>query len=314
MELIIFDDSFELNNLESMKIKQFNKPFVSTIGMFDGVHLAHRDLLSEVKKESEIKGYYSSAITFLIHPDYILNKRSNQGYLLKFEDKVEKIASCGIDYLFVFPFSKEFSLITYEKFNEIMKKLNIKDLVLGPDTKYGYNQEGNIETLKKDFDVKIIEEVKYNNLIIHSKEVRKLLENGKVEDANKLLGYNFFIKGNVTKGNKIGRTINFRTANIDLDNNYDYLADGVYGTTISIDDKIYYGICNIGCNPTINNNITKRLEVNIFDFDEDIYGKEIKVSFLTFIRGEVKFASTDELKGQIEEDIIKFKNCLGGRK
>lgn len=309
MELIYLDKY--LNDLD--KLSEITKyELASTIGMFDGMHLAHQALIKQVVKVSNELGRKSSAITFVLHPDYVLEKRTNRGYLLEFSEKVKKFSELGLDYLFVFTFTKEFSQITSEKFEEIMEKLNIKTLVLGKDSKYGYKALGNIDTLKKKFEVIEFSDYLIDGIPLHSKRIRLLFEAGKVEVANRYLGYNFYVIGKVQRGNQLGRTFETKTANIDLNNNYNYLIKGVYGAYIYYKGNKYLGVCNVGNNPSFNYTEYKKLEVFIFDFNEDIYDEEIKVELITFIREERTFSSIIALKEQIEKDIIYYKNYLGG--
>lgn len=309
MELIYLDKY--LNDLD--KLSEITKyELASTIGMFDGMHLAHQALIKQVVKVSNELGRKSSAITFVLHPDYVLEKRTNRGYLLEFSEKVKKFSELGLDYLFVFTFTKEFSQITSEKFEEIMEKLNIKTLVLGKDSKYGYKALGNIDTLKKKFEVIEFSDYLIDGIPLHSKSIRLLFEAGKVEVANRYLGYNFYVIGKVQRGNQLGRTFETKTANIDLNNNYNYLIKGVYGAYIYYKGNKYLGVCNVGNNPSFNYTEYKKLEVFIFDFNKDIYDEEIKVELITFIREERTFSSIIALKEQIEKDIIYYKNYLGG--
>lgn len=310
MELINLDSYLESKDL---KLNNFNKePIAITIGVFDGFHLAHKALLDkliEVGKEKHLK---TGAITFSLHPDFVLNKRINDGYLLSFDERVKKFSESGIDFLFVFTFSEEFSKISPSKFEEILLGLNVTTLVLGKDTKYGYLGRGDINSLKKRFNVIEFSDYYLDGNLIHSEYIRKLLKSGEIEKANQALGYNFYIKGIVSRGRQIGRTYNVKTANIDLMDQYNYLVNGVYGVYVYLDGAKHLGICNIGNNPSFNYTEIKKLEVNIFDFDQDIYGKELTVELVTFIRREVVFNKKEELKEQIEKDTKKYLEYLGG--
>ena len=308
MELIYLDGFLKSN--EKLNICG---SISSTIGMFDGFHLGHKELIKKLLSVAKEKGEKSSVITFDIHPDFILNKRENSGYLLSFKDKVKMIEAFNIDYLFVFTFNKEFSSLTHTEFEDVLERLNINTLVIGKDTKYGYKGLGSANTLKEKFDVYVLDDYYKDNILVHSKVIRDYLKDGLVEKANRLLGYNFFIKGVVSHGRQIGRTYNVKTANIDLDDQYNYLLNGVYGVVVILDGKKYTGICNIGNNPSFNYTKTKKLEVNIFDFNQDIYGVELCVELVTFIRREMVFSSKEELKKQIEIDTLKYEKYLKER-
>lgn len=309
MELIYLDDFLKGNVKLNIKGE-----LASTIGMFDGFHLAHQELVKTLLMVAKDKGEKSSVITFDIHPDFILNKREKSGYLLSFKEKVRMFESYNIDYLFVFTFSEDFSKVTHTDFEKVLESLNVKTLVLGKDTKYGYKGLGDVNSLKEKFDVVVLDDYYKDKEMVHSALIREALNKGQVEKANSLLGYKFYIKGVVSHGRQIGRTYNVKTANIDLDDQYNYLLNGVYGVNVLLKNKKYYGICNIGNNPSFNYTKTKKLEVNIFDFNEVIYGEELCVELVTFIRREVVFASKEELKKQIERDTKKYEEYLEGVK
>ncbi len=301
MELIYADKNTSIEMKEDV---------VATIGMFDGVHLGHDKVLKELKREGSISKMPTVIITFKEELDFVLDKRKT-GSLMTFEDKIKILSEYDLDYCLVFPFTKEFSLIKYYDFENILKeKVKVKKIVIGKDTKYGYMGEGNIKTLSKIFEVKVIDDYILDGICIHSSLIRNLLSLGEVEKANTYLGRNFSISGIVTKGSQLGQTFNVKTANIELNNNYEYLKNGVYGCFIYIDKKKYLGICNIGHNPTFNYVEKKRLEVNIFDFNSDIYETDIKVEFILFVREERKFSSENELYSQINSDIKKVKEKI----
>lgn len=298
MELIYVNDDISIKIIEKV---------IATIGMFDGVHLGHDKVLKELKNESASLSLPSAVITFKEHPDFILDKK-NLGYLMTFEERIEELSKYDLNYCIVFSFTKEFSLITHERFEKILKeKINVQKLVLGNDTKYGYQGKGNVETLAKVFPVKVVSDYMINGKCVHSSLIREMLASGNLLEANECLGRNFLISGNVSKGSKLGQNNNVRTANLELDNNYEYIKNGVYGVYIYVDKKKYLGICNIGHNPTFNYVERKRLEVNIFDFFEDIYGQRIKVELVIFLRDEIKFSSKEELYSQIHQDIKRVK-------
>lgn len=290
--------------------KIINDKLVATIGMFDGVHLGHDKVfkkLEEVAKSSNLK---SCIITFKEHPDFVLHK-SNLGCLTSFEERLKLFDNYSIDYCLVFEFTKEFSMITYSEFENILKNnYNILKFVLGNDTRYGYLGQGNIETLKKVFNVTSVDDYYFNGKCIHSTLIRELLSNGNVEDACLCLGRNYCITGFVSKGSELGQKFNMRTANIELFNKYNFLKNGVYGVYVYLDNEKKLGICNIGHNPSFNYVKDVRLEVNIFDFNKDIYNKEIKVELVMYIRNEETFINKEDLYKQIDLDIKKVKEIM----
>lgn len=289
---------------------KINDKLVATIGMFDGVHLGHDKVLKRLENEARLLNFKSCIITFKEHPDFILNK-NNLGCLTSFEEKLKLFNNYNIDYCLVFEFTKEFSNISHLEFESILKNdYNVKKLVLGNDTRYGYLGQGNIETLRKVFEVIIVDDYYLNEKCIHSTLIRELLSNGNIEEANLYLGRNFLISGVVSKGSELGQKFNMRTANLELHNEYRFLKNGVYGVYVYIDGEKKLGICNIGHNPSFNYVKNARLEVNIFDFNKDIYNKIIEVELVCYIRNEKTFANKKELYKQIDLDIKKVKEKM----
>lgn len=289
---------------------KINDKLVVTIGMFDGVHLGHDKVLKRLENEARLLNFKSCIITFKEHPDFILNK-NNLGYLTSFEEKLKLFNNYNIDYCLVFEFTKEFSMVSHLEFEDILKNnYNVRKLVLGNDTRYGYLGQGNIETLRKVFDVTVVDDYYLNGKCIHSTLIRELLSNGNIEEANLYLGRNFLISGVVSKGSEIGQKFNMRTANLELHNEYGFLKNGVYGVYVYIDDEKKLGICNIGHNPSFNYVKEARLEVNIFDFNKDIYNKRIEVELVLYVRNEKTFVNKEELYKQIDLDIKKVKEKM----
>lgn len=289
---------------------KINDKLVATIGMFDGVHLGHNKVLKKLEEEAKIENLKSCIITFKEHPDFVLHK-NNLGCLTSFNEKIKLFSSYNIDYCLVFEFTKEFSMITHLEFENILKNdYSVIKLVLGNDTRYGYLGKGNIETLRKVFEVIVIDDYYLNGKCIHSTLIRELLSKGNIEEANFYLGRNYCVTGVVKKGSELGQKFNMRTANLELVNEYEFLKNGVYGVYVYLDNEKKLGICNIGHNPSFNYVKDKRLEVNIFDFDKDIYNKKIKVELIMYIRSEKTFANKEELYEQIDLDIKKVKEKM----
>ena len=302
----------ELIFVENINEKYPLPSICATIGMFDGVHLGHKKLFEELTRISKEENKKSMIITFKDHPDYVLNKRNNNGYLTEFDEKIKLLSETKVDYIVVFTFNKEFSQISHNDFEKILvNNLNVKKMVVGSDTKYGAYGKGNVNTLKEKMNVLVINDYLDKGEVVHSKSIRKLFEVGEVEKANRFLGRVFSIIGTVAKGSKIGRTYNIKTANIELNGKYSFLKKGVYGVKVIIDDKKYLGIANIGNNPSFNYVEEKRLEVNIFNFSSDIYNNKIEVEFYTFVREERVFSGKEELYNQIKEDVDVVKERIG---
>lgn len=288
----------------------FDDKICATIGQFDGVHIAHQVLLEKTSNIAKEKNLKSAVICFNPHPKMVLNNINYKGTLTSLEEKRKIISKFNIDYLIVVAFSINLAKLSYQDFEAlVLDKLNIDTIVCGQDFGYGYKKEGNANTLKVKYNVCVIDLIKVNDEKIASSKIKDLLINGDVKNANMLLGHNYFISSTVKDGSKIGRKIGISTANLDIydDENYIEMKSGVYSTIVTIDDKRYLGVCNIGNNPSFNYTSKKRLEVHILDFDEDIYGKKINVEFIDFIREEKVFASANDLVMQINKDILKVR-------
>ena len=294
--------------------QQLNMPdaICSAIGFFDGLHLGHMALVDEVKKVSKDKGYKTALMTFDHHPLYVLGRITQEQYISSMEDRIDILKREGIDYLFVIKFTKDVAGLSPETFiDNYLMNLNIRHVVCGFDFRFGSRNSGNSETLinynPDKLNVSVIDEVIYKNEKISSTRIRNCLDDGRVDDLSHLLNRHYTIKGKVIGGKKIGRKIGFPTANVDYDSYY-LPQNGVYAVKLYLGDNEYIGMCNIGYNPTFHLIDKRSLEVHIFDFNEDIYGKDVKVEFYIKTRNEKKFASKDELMTQLSYDAITIKN------
>lgn len=305
------------NNEDFNKISLDRGRIVATIGEFDGIHLAHQKLILKATTIAKQKHLKSAAITFYPHPDYVLNYRGYEGYLTEFEEKVKIFESYNIDYLIVLDFSKDLMVKTKEEFYDNYLS-NFSYLVVGYDFKFGNKGLGDVDYLKDKLGkdrIFVIDEVKYDSINkISSNVIRTYLKEGQVENANRLLGYPYSFYGRVEKGAHIGTTMGCPTANVDLSDEKFIPRCGVYSAKVLLNNKVYNGILNIGANPSINLLKKPRLEVHIFDFNEDIYGKTIKIEIYHFIREEIKFSSKEDLACQIEKDRKYCIKLLGERK
>ena len=289
------------------------KDTIVTIGTFDGVHLGHQKILKKLVELKNKNGGETLLFTFDPHPRKVLFPDQRDLKLITTtQEKCELLKQFGIDNVLVFPFTIEFSKMSAEDYisNIISETLKTKTLVIGYDHRFGSNREGNIETLKKvsgnyNFDLIEIPAQEINQLNISSTRIRKAIEEGEIEVANSFLGYSFFMSGIVIKGKQLGRTIGYPTANIELlDLDKIKPKTGVYAVNIIIDQIYFRGMLNVGYNPTTDSDRIQKIEVNIFDFNKDIYGKIIKIEFIKHLRNEVKFANLDELKEQLAKDKI----------
>ena len=292
---------------------------VLTIGTFDGVHLGHQQILNELVKEAKKIDGKSVLITFEPHPRLVLsNFESTIELIDSLDEKIEKLKKLNLDYLFVIPFTKTFAYQQPQNYveNFLIKNFNLHTIIIGYDHRFGNNRAGDIDFLKtysdkNQFHLIEILAKQIDENIISSSKIRQALKNGEIELANKYLGNDFVISGTVIHGAKRGRTIGYPTANLKLKNEYKLIPlNGVYIVKINIENEIYFGVCNVGINPTIENNNAIKIETFIFDFENDIYEKEIKLTFLKYIRSEKKFNSLEELKKAIADDVDYAKNNL----
>ena len=291
-----------------------HSPTILTLGTFDGVHKGHQKILKKLNSEANKAKLKSIVLTFFPHPRIVLNPRSKLKLINTIKERSELLEKSGIDFLITHPFDKTFSELSPEKFvkNILVDKLKIKKILIGYDHKFGKNRTAGIEDLKKfglkyDFDVIEISAKEQNKVTISSTKIRKSIENGDFNKAKSFLGYHFNIEGLVIKGNAIGRTIGFPTANLDVSEDYKLIPKrGVYLIFSLIENKKVFGMMNIGIKPTLNND-RETIEVNFFDWEKDLYKKLIKVYVLDFIRDEQKFTSLIKLEEQIKLDK---KTCL----
>ncbi|NOX48907.1 MAG: bifunctional riboflavin kinase/FAD synthetase [Chlorobi bacterium] len=289
-----------------------------TVGTFDGLHLGHQKIIGRMKETAhEINGE-TVVVTFDPHPRLVLYADSkNLKFINTRERKFKLLEEFGIDHLIIIPFTKEFAKNTPEDFirNFLTQKINMRKLVIGYDHHFGNQREGNFERLselgeKYGFLVEEIPALYVNGTAVSSTKIRHALMDGEVKWANELLGYKYSITGIVVEGNRIGRTIGFPTANIEIEDKYKLIAaGGVYACEVERKGEMYSGMGNIGVRPTIGINglVT---EVHIFDFDEDIYGEEIRIIFIDRIRDEVKFEGLEALKSQLSKDRENVKGLL----
>ena len=300
------------NNITKISKSDFN---IATLGSFDGIHIGHKKILQTLTKIAKKNNGKSILITFWPHPRYVLKKNNNFKLLTSLDEKIKLFEKNKIDILYIVDFSLKFSKFSANKFieNILLEKLKINCLLIGYNNNFGRNREGNIRYLeenKKKFDIDIISIPKQSvdKISISSTKIREYLNNGKINSANRLLGRKYSINGKIVRGNGIGRKINFPTANIEIDEPKKLLPkSGVYAVEVILNKKIYLGMLNIGYNPTIKNE-KKSIEVNIFEFSEDIYNNKISINFIRRIRNEKKFKNLNELKKQLIKDKKKVKS------
>lgn len=296
------------NNLQSFNAK---KPVV-TIGTFDGVHKGHHIVLDRLKDISYLTGGETVVFTFYPHPRLVLAPEEQSLRLLTtLDEKIDLLRQADIHNLIVYPFSVEFAKLSYAEFVKkvLVEEIRTDSLVVGYDHRFGKNREGGYEYLQKcaeiyGFNIERLDVLLMNEVNISSTRIRNALESGDISMANLFLGYRYTLQGKVVEGQKLGRTIGFPTANIESSDIHKLIPGyGVYAVEVNIDGKKYKGMLNIGFRPTFNLNADQRsIEVNIFDFDDEIYGKEVKLVFIGKIRDERKFPGKDALVQQLHLD------------
>lgn len=305
------------NSIQARNIKNA----VVTIGTFDGVHLGHQAIFKEMRRiADEIHGE-TVVVTFHPHPRQVLAIGTERlRFICSQEDKLQKIEEFGIDNVVIIPFTKEFASTSSEVFvkDYIIEHIHPAVVVVGYDHHFGKNRMGDYDMLcelgqRYGFRTVQVEAKDINEVAVSSTKIRNALWTGNVKLANQLLGYPYSVTGTVVRGNEIGRTIGFPTANLDIPDEFMMINNpGVYACRTIIDGKTYNAMANTGVRPTIGDRAEGDfiIEVNIFDFDGDLYGKTLKVWFLDRIRDEEKFKGLDALKIQLEQDRLEAKKIL----
>jgi riboflavin kinase/FMN adenylyltransferase len=291
--------------------------YIATTGFFDGVHRGHVAVLNRLKNTGLTLNLPVCAVTFWPHPRIVLNNEAEKLKLLSsIEEKRQRIEVFGINKVIIIPFTKELSEMSPQQFivDELVKKYNIAGLCVGYDHHIGKNRTGGFDAIKQTCEelglyCEQVQPFTIDNKVISSQKIRKCLIEGNIDEANSMLGYRYSLTGIVVHGKKLGRTIGFPTANIELKSLKLVPHDGVYAVEVDLNDRHNLkGMLYIGKKSSVDNSGKTAIEVHIFDFDDDIYGQEISVSFERFVRKEMKFDSVDEMKAQITKDCMGVKN------
>lgn len=285
------------------------KKTILTLGTFDGVHIGHKKILERITQNTENRQYESLVLTFFPHPRMVLQEKSEIKLLNTIQEKSKLLQATGIENLVIHPFNESFSRLTAEEFvrSILVDQFHIHKIIIGHDHRFGRNRTANIDNLiafgvEYGFEVEQISAQEIQDVSVSSTKIRIALQEGNMALANEYLGYTYFLTGDVVKGKQLGRTIGFPTANIQIAEDYKLIPkNGVYVVKTIIDQKEVFGMMNIGLNPTVNGQ-KQSIEVNLFDFDADIYGQKLEISLLKYLREEQKFGSVDLLKEQLNLD------------
>lgn len=287
------------------------KPVV-TIGTFDGVHLGHRKVIGRLKEIAAKYRGETVIFTFATHPRLVTSpNETNLRLLTTLEEKTKLFEQLGIEHLIIYPFDRQFAGLSYAEFVEqiLVGQMRTYCLVVGYDHRFGKNREGGFDYLREcaqkfGFHIERLDALALDQENISSTKIRIALEKGEIRKANQFLGYHFTLHGTVVNGKRLGRKLGFPTANIEASDKHKIIPGyGVYAVNVVLENKKYMGMLNIGTRPTFNKNADNRsIEVNIFDFDDDIYGKEITLCFIDKIRDERKFESVEQLVVQLHAD------------
>ncbi|MEQ9116419.1 MAG: bifunctional riboflavin kinase/FAD synthetase [Rickettsiales bacterium] len=298
------------------KVAKGSQDSILIIGNFDSVHKGHTYLIDEARKLADSKNKKLSLLTFSPHPYAILNPNASPINIFYEEQKIDKLKEKGVDALFILKFDEGFSSYSPEEFveNILVKALNIDSLIVGEDFRFGKKRSGNKDTLKKlskkhGFGFSPVNIQSYCDLVYSSSSVRDLLSEGSIQEAAIILGYDYYIDGTIIPGKQNGRKIGFKTANIKPEGLF-IPKKGVYASYATVEgyDKKFKSITNLGLRPTIDEQ--ELVEVHLFDFDEDIYYKKLRVYLKKYIRPQIKFNNLQELKNQIGIDVQKAKEIL----
>ena len=291
---------------------------VVTIGTFDGVHRGHQEILKNMVSRAKELGGESVVVTFYPHPRQVLSHDLGIRFISTQEEKIKHLEALGIDNLIIIKFTKEFAAINSDDFikDYLVKNIHPAVLIIGYDHHFGKGRTGDFSMLYElgnqyHFKVEKIQEQDVDNVAVSSTKIRHFLENGDIKHANMLLGYEFSYTGKVIHGQQVGHSIGYPTANIDVAEEFQLIEkQGVYATFAEIEGKSYPAMTYIGKRPTLHDNRPQSIETHIINYDKDIYGKEIKLRFVDFVREDIKFDDTESLKNQIDKDKLNIINIL----
>jgi riboflavin kinase/FMN adenylyltransferase len=303
-----------------LKASSFNglQKTVVTIGTFDGVHLGHRKIINRLTNIARQKQLDSALLTFFPHPRMVLQQSKDLKLINTIDEKKQLLSDTGLDHLIIEPFTLDFSRLTAEEYVEkyLINYLNAAVIIVGYDHRFGRNRKANIEDLKKfskayNFEVIEISKQDIDDVAISSTKIRSAILEGEIDLANRYLTKPFLLSGHVVKGKQLGKSLGYPTANLKIAEDYKIIPrQGVYVVKSRIGQKSYFGMMNIGLNPTVSNDNQKTIETYFFDFEGDLYGYPLQIELLKRIRDEKKFNSVEALKSAMKSDEIYSKKFI----
>jgi riboflavin kinase/FMN adenylyltransferase len=288
---------------------------IITVGVFDGVHLGHKQLISELRKQADRKGMLSGIVTFRQHPEDLFNSKTKLPFLTDIETRARLLRDEGIDIIVLLSFTRELSRLDSRSFiGLLVKYLKMRGIVIGPDFALGKDREGDVAALNRlgdemGFAVTVVPPLKINGEVVSSTSIRKAMAEGDMEKVHRLTGRYFSLHGKVVAGTGRGEGLGFPTANLDVNSGQALPPDGVYAGLAHINGKIYQSMTNVGKDPTFGA-AERTIESYLIDYSGDLYGHEISVDFVARLRNEKKFSSVEELKKQVAEDVRRGKTIL----
>ena len=294
------------------------KSSVITIGTFDGVHVGHQQIIHRLVDTARKNDLQALVLTFFPHPRMVIQNDANIKLINTIDEKAKQLEQLGVDHLVVKEFTKSFSRLTALEYvrDILVNKLKVKHIIVGYDHHFGRNRTANINELKEfgafyDFEVTEIEPQEVDDVAVSSTKIRSAILEGNIPTANKFLGYNFMLTGTVIKGKGLGKTLDFPTANIQIEAAYKLIPKhGVYVVKSQIKGVEVFGMMNIGKNPTVSEGNQTKIEVHFFDFNANLYGAVLKIELLDHLRSEIKFPNIEALKLQLEKDKADATNAL----
>ena len=295
-----------------------NKDTLLTIGVFDGVHLGHKYLISQLKEHARQQNLLAGVVTFRQHPQEVLSPQTKLPFLTDLAERTKLLKNEGVDTIITLSFTPELAQLSAQEFVSLLKKhLRMRGIVIGPDFALGRNREGDANTLRTlgqdmNFSVTVVPPMVINDEVASSTAIRKALTDGDMKKVHQLIGRSFSLHGRVTTGAGRGVELGFHTTNLDIYPEQALPADGVYATWAYVDDTVYQSMTNIGKCPTFGYN-ERTVEVYILNYDSDLYGHELKIDIIERLRDEKQFNTTEELRKQIIEDVNQGRAILSSR-